>query len=68
MSSLSTLAPVTAGAVLLPLALLAWKLTGRFLNDYFTRKSTILYELEHIGKARLDDKRIKGTAVICGGG
>lgn len=67
MSSLFTPAQVAAGAALLPLSFLAWKRTGTYLNDHFTRKSTVLYELEHIGEARPDDRRIKGTAVICGG-
>ncbi|THH04060.1 hypothetical protein EW145_g5799 [Phellinidium pouzarii] len=43
------------------------RLCGVYLNQYFTRKTTVLYELEDIGNARADEKRIKGTAVICGG-
>lgn len=58
---------VTAGACAIPLIVLAWRIAGNYLYDYFARKSTILYELEHIGEARLDSDRIKGTAVICGG-
>lgn len=65
MSSLPS--QVAVGAVALPLALLAWRISGNYLNDYFTRKSTVLYELEHLGEARPDSKRLKGTAVICGG-
>lgn len=58
---------VAAGAAALPLAYLAWRLSGTYLNDYFTRKCTVLNELEHIGKPRPDSGRIKGTAVVCGG-
>lgn len=57
----------TAGLCAVPIAYFIWRLSGKYLMDYFTRKSTILYELEQIGKAREEDKRIKGTVIICGG-
>lgn len=58
---------VAAGACAVPLAYLAWRICGKYLEEYFTRKSTVLRELEHIGEARPDGKLIKGTAVVCGG-
>ena len=62
----STPLQVAAGAAV-PLASLAWRMAGKYLGDHFTRKFTVLHELEHIGVARPDNQRIKGTAVICGG-
>ncbi|KAH8116326.1 hypothetical protein DFH11DRAFT_1506179 [Phellopilus nigrolimitatus] len=58
-------AKITAVSLLLLTAL--WRICGSFLHRLFTRKLTVLYDLPEIGKARPDNKRIKGTAVICGG-
>jgi hypothetical protein len=37
------------------------------LRSYLLKKETMVLDLAHLGKARKDDKKIKGTAVICGG-
>lgn len=58
---------LVASACAVPIILVVWRLCGIYLNRYFTRKTTVLYELEDIGNARADEKRIQGTAVICGG-
>ena len=58
---------IATGMAAIPFAYLAWRMTGKYLDEYFTRKTTVLYELENIGVARSDNQRIKGTAVICGG-
>ena len=46
---------------------LGWRTLGTTLNKYFTRKMTILLDLDSIGKSRPPSQKIKGTAVICGG-
>lgn len=60
---------LAASACALPAALLAWRLGGSALDKFFTRKFTVLDDLDSLGPAhaRPDDKRIRGTAVICGG-
>ncbi|KAI5116397.1 hypothetical protein M0805_005865 [Coniferiporia weirii] len=58
---------LAASACALPVVFFAWRFCGTYLNNYLTRKTTVLYELENIGNPRQDAKRIKGTAVICGG-
>ena len=60
---------LAATACALPAALLAWRLGGSALDKYFTDKLTVLNDLDSLGPAhaRPDDKRIRGTAVICGG-
>ncbi|KLO16201.1 hypothetical protein SCHPADRAFT_848475 [Schizopora paradoxa] len=51
----------STGLILVPWA------AGWCLRQYLLRKHTVVKELQRSGKARPDDKRIKGTAVICGG-
>lgn len=63
----SLLAQATACAIALPFVFVVWQLSTQYLTGYFTRKYTVLYELENLGKARLNEERTKGTAVICGG-
>lgn len=58
---------VTVVACAAPIVYLTWKIGGHYLYKHFENKSTVLNELKHIGKPRPDSKRIKGTAVICGG-
>ena len=58
---------LAAGACALPLLYAACQLGGNALDDYFLRKYTVLPDIEHLAQPRSDDKRIKGTAVICGG-
>ncbi|THH06443.1 hypothetical protein EW145_g4086 [Phellinidium pouzarii] len=58
---------VAAAVCAVPVLLLAWRLGGTYLDRYFTRKLTVLCELDDIGNPRPDNKRIQGTAVICGG-
>ncbi|KLO08762.1 hypothetical protein SCHPADRAFT_944175 [Schizopora paradoxa] len=49
------------------LAVAAWKVTGSLLRSYFVGKFTVMKDLPNVGKARPDDERIRGTAVVCGG-
>lgn len=60
---------LAAGACALPVLYLGWRLGGSYLDDLCTRKFTVLRDLDSFGPehARPDDKRIRGTAVICGG-
>ncbi|KAH8117861.1 hypothetical protein DFH11DRAFT_1503246 [Phellopilus nigrolimitatus] len=58
---------LAAGACALPIILIAWRVCGSYLNRFFTRKFTVLHDVDNLGKARTEQNRIKGTAVICGG-
>ena len=40
---------------------------GTYLRNYFTRRDTIVFDLPNLGKPREKGKKIKGTAVVCGG-
>ncbi|KLO08763.1 hypothetical protein SCHPADRAFT_595212 [Schizopora paradoxa] len=54
--------------VLSPLiATAVWKITGSLVRNHFVKKYTVTKDLCDAGKARPDQKRIRGTAVICGG-
>lgn len=65
---MSSFAPhATSVAITLPLLFLTWRLSGRFLYTYFSRKTTVVHEIGSLGEARPSDKKIKGTAVIIGG-
>lgn len=57
----------TAFAIALPLTYVTWYLSGRYLYAYFSRRCTVLYEINDLGKARSEAGRIKGTALIIGG-
>ncbi|KAL5526456.1 hypothetical protein ACEPAF_8179 [Sanghuangporus sanghuang] len=60
---------LAATALALPATFIAWRLLGSFLDKSFTRKFTVLHDLDKLGPAhaRPDEKRIRGTVVICGG-
>ncbi|KAF5364757.1 hypothetical protein D9758_009295 [Tetrapyrgos nigripes] len=49
------------------ISLLVFKYLARVLRNYLLKKETIVLDLPDLGKAREDEKKIKGTAVICGG-
>ena len=63
------LSQLAIAVVVLPGAITLWRLFGSLLDKFCTRKFTVLYDIDHLGPAhaRPDEKRIKGTAVICGG-
>lgn len=63
----SLVSPITAAAVALPFTYVVWRLSGRYLYAYFTRKTTVVNEIKDLGKARPESERIRGTAVIIGG-
>ena len=67
MSPLVSQATVATVGVALPFLYLVWCLSERYLYTYFSRKTTVLHEIESLGGSRPADKRIKGTAVIIGG-
>ena len=48
-------------------AFVAWKVTGSLLRSFFVGRFTVMKDLPNVGKARPDNERIRGTAVICGG-
>ena len=48
-------------------ALAVWKILGSAVRSMLVSKLTVMDDLKNLGKARADGKRIKGTAVICGG-
>lgn len=57
-----------AGAVCsLPLLYGTYRLAGNALDENFTRKYTVLQDIDRLAHSRNDGQRIKGTAVICGG-
>lgn len=58
---------VAVGACAIPLAVLAWRFLDKYLDDYFIAKATVLKELESFCVPRPDGRRIRGTAVVCGG-
>ncbi|EJD02492.1 uncharacterized protein FOMMEDRAFT_157715 [Fomitiporia mediterranea MF3/22] len=50
-----------------PAVVVLWRFLGRWLHVYFTRKMTALYDIPNIGRPRANEKRLQGTAVVCGG-
>lgn len=56
----------------LALALVAlpilWRVSGYLIRRVLIRKLTILNDVKNIGKPRAGGQRVKGNAVICGGG
>ena len=58
---------LTGAACSLPLLYASYQLAGSVLDDHFVHKYTVLPDLAHLAQPREDSKRIKGTAVICGG-
>jgi hypothetical protein len=44
-----------------------WRVCGYCLRRFFVRKFTVTEDLKHLGKARQDEQRIRGNAVVCGG-
>ncbi len=46
--------------------LVAWA-AGWFLRRFLVRRHTIVKDVHELGKPRPDGRRIKGTAVVCGG-
>ena len=47
--------------------ILVWRIVNKVIRDYFVRKYTIIPDLRSFGRSRDEGKRIKGTAVVCGG-
>ncbi|KAL5526452.1 hypothetical protein ACEPAF_8175 [Sanghuangporus sanghuang] len=62
-------ANLLATTLAVPATFIAWRLTGSFLDKFFTRKFTVLNDIDNLGPkhARPEGKRISGTAVVCGG-
>lgn len=58
---------LVGAACSLPLLYASYHLIGNVLDDHFIRKYTVLADLDTLAHPRSDDKRIKGTAVVCGG-
>lgn len=54
-------------AVTALLLTLGWRTLGSSLHRFFLKKTTILLDLPNIGQPRPSSRRIKGTAIICGG-
>ena len=67
MSPLVSQATVATVGVALPFLYLVWCLSERYLYTYFSRKTTVVHEIEGLGEARPSDKKIKGSAVVIGG-
>ncbi|KAL5485239.1 hypothetical protein ACEPAI_7881 [Sanghuangporus weigelae] len=44
-----------------------WRCSAFLIKQYLTRTQTVLYDIPNLGRPRPDEKRIKGTAVVCGG-
>ncbi|EJD02944.1 uncharacterized protein FOMMEDRAFT_134111 [Fomitiporia mediterranea MF3/22] len=44
-----------------------WRCSAYLVRQYLTKRTTILHDLPNLGRPRPDEKRIKGTAVVCGG-
>jgi hypothetical protein len=51
----------------LVLIVVVWRIIAYSLQRLLVRKFTVTRDLEHLGKARLDEQRIRGNAVVCGG-
>ena len=51
----------------IPAVYVLLRFLGKCLRAYLLRKHTVLYDIPKLGGPRPDEKRIKGTAVICGG-
>ncbi|KLO08764.1 hypothetical protein SCHPADRAFT_931591 [Schizopora paradoxa] len=64
---METLTKIMATALLPVTAMAFWRMGSSLLTYYIYKRFTVLKELMDIGKARVDDERIAGTAVICGG-
>lgn len=61
-----TAIPAFTWLLLVPfLLLLQWKVGGRLVRQYLLRRYTTVDRLPLLGLQR--DKKIQGTAVICGG-
>ena len=63
MNNPNYLAPVFAAASVYIL----WHYGGRALERFLTRRYTVAYDVPHVANEREESKRIRGTAVICGG-
>lgn len=44
-----------------------WRFLGNHAQAYLFKKYTVVHELANVGKERVDQERIRGTAVVCGG-
>lgn len=57
-----------ASLIAAPLAFpLLYNSTSSFLNNFVSKRTTVLHDLPDLGKPRPDGRRIQGTAVVCGG-
>ena len=59
------LSAVAAAAVVLVPVL--WTALGRVLRHHLTTKSTILNDIPNLGERSKRQKKIPGTAIVCGG-
>ena len=59
--------PATEFAVCALSAAVIWKVAGHILRLYLLRKLTVVDDLPELGSPRIEKKRLKGAAVICGG-
>lgn len=51
----------------LPTGVVLYRLAGRLIHQWAVARLTVLNELKTLGIDRPQEKKLKGTAVICGG-
>jgi hypothetical protein len=58
---------MNTSAVVLAAALIAYKLLGRLIDEWAFKHFTVVSDLKLLAVERYNGRKVKGTAVICGG-